>query len=158
MKLLQRLFGSGSVPYVLVLAAVGSAFAAGRLSAPPPPAVATAEASALILRAALEHPELSADQLAAAVRKPISDVIQRYALMGHLVVDIGVDESGRYGLLALPERTVDITPEMRAAIQLPAAAAPGESIAPRRGGPSPAAATRPPATGSRQLDDYWESQ
>jgi hypothetical protein len=134
-KLLQRLFGTGNVPYVLVLATAASAFVAGRLTTPEPPAVVTAEASALILRAALEHPELSAEQLSAAVRQPITEVIQRYARQGHLVVDIGVDESGRYGLLAVPERTVDITENLRAAIQLPV----------QRGIPSdaPAPATRP---------------
>lgn len=140
MKLLQRLFGTGNVPYVLVLAIAASAFAAGRLTTPEPPAVVTAEASALILRAALEHPELSAEQLASAVRQPITEVVQRYARQGHLVVDVGVDESGRYGLLALPDRTVDITPELRAAIQLPTVSASAPS-APT--GSTPTANTAP---------------
>lgn len=108
---------AGNLPYLAVVILCGVAFYAGHATVEQSGKFAMAEKSAVVLQAVLDRPEQSADTFTREVAQPIIAVLQRYADLGYTVLDSAKDEQGNYVLIAKPNNAIDITAELREAIQ-----------------------------------------
>lgn len=108
---------AGKVPAIGALAFLMVGVFVGRQSVHTPPLrVAIAERSALVFERSLALGLRDPAALKAQVSDPILDVIRRYADTGFVVIDAVQDDQGYYSVLALPEDAVDITAEMKVAL------------------------------------------
>lgn len=80
------------------------------------PKVAIAEKGAVILNAVLANPHLSQEQLQELVQKPILSILAKYQKEGYLVLDASITENGLYTISTLPENNIDVTKEMKQAV------------------------------------------
>lgn len=107
----------GRVPFVGAVAFLVVGVFVGRQSVhAPPPRIAIAERSALVFERSLALGSRDPATLKSQVSDPILQVIKRYSDAGFLVIDSVQDEQGYYSVLALPEQAVDITGDMKAAL------------------------------------------
>lgn len=126
---MRNILLAGNVPYIAVLVLIGGAFFLGmNIKEEPIPRIAVAEKGAVILEAVLDHPNRSPERLEEEVKKPIVNVLNRYAEQGFAVIDVSKDESGNMQVAALPKDTLDITPLLRVAIKKHEAAESGGPI------------------------------
>lgn len=121
---MKGILTGGKVPYSVVcllsFAVYAIGYQAGHQTAKPAPRVAVAEKGAVVLEAALSHPNATPAQMKALIADPINSVIQRYLAQGFVVVDTSRNDQGEMTVTALPADTLDITNVLRAAAQLPA--------------------------------------
>jgi hypothetical protein len=137
----------GNVPFLAVAILAACAFYAGRISVNTPPRLAIAEKGAVVMDAVLQHPDATPEQLERQVRKPILTVLQKYQAAGYTVIDASRDERGLMAVAALPAGAVDITPELRSAVGLPASGlhAPSGHVSAGASSPTPSS----PSGGSK---------
>ena len=82
----------------------------------PVPQVAFAEQGSVVLEAVLGHPELSSDAARRLVGQSLRSVIEKYRGAGYVVLDVTHSADGQVVVDALPNSSIDITPEMRSAV------------------------------------------
>jgi hypothetical protein len=104
----------------------------GQQQVKPGSRIAVAEKGAIILEAALNHPGSTDAQLKAQITEPVTRVLRHYQDLGYVVIDSSKNAQGDMTVAELPPNALDITNEMRAAVQLPAQrpAAPQTASAP----------------------------
>lgn len=122
---MKNILIAGNVPYLAVVALCAAFFYLGlhvAATAKPVP-VAVAERGAVVLEAVLEMPGASREELQNAVELPTKAVLQKYRDLGYLVIDTSRNDDGSMMVATLPETVIDITAEMRAAVQRAAQAA-----------------------------------
>lgn len=80
--------------------------------------IAIAEQTAVVIDAALDRPGLDKEALEQQIQRPIQSVLNKYAELGYLVVDVSKDDQGGMTIAALPTtNAIDITDELSAAIK-----------------------------------------
>jgi hypothetical protein len=126
------------LPYSVVCLLCVIAYLVGHQTAAPAKNIAVAEKGAVVLEAALSRPGVTEAQMKAQVAEPILAVLRHYQERGFMVIDTSRNELGDLTVAAVPANTLDITNELRAAVNLPAqqaatGAAPSAS-APRASG------------------------
>ena len=120
---MKKLLLAGNVPFFAVILLCAAAFCVGQniQIGKPNSKVAVVEKGAIFLQAALERQNESAQQINEEVKDPIINVLKKYESDGYVVIDVSKDERGDMAVLALPENTIDISKEVRAAIKKPQA-------------------------------------
>jgi hypothetical protein len=112
-----RVLLCGDVPYAAVLILAAGAFLAGEHAAPIRDKVAVAEKGAIVLEALLARPNGTPQEIDAQLRQPILTVFRKYAARGYTVIDSSKDEAGNMAVVAIPPDAIDITAEVRHAVQ-----------------------------------------
>lgn len=117
---MKKLIFAGNVPYLAAAMLAASAFYLGHettnLKGRSAPKVAFAEKGAVILDVVLRRQDISPAALDEQIKKPIVAVIKRYVDQGYVVIDSSRDESGNMAVAGIPPGAIDITPEIRAAV------------------------------------------
>jgi hypothetical protein len=132
MKKLFSFLTAGQLPYSVAILLCIAAWLMGQQQVKPGSRIAVAEKGAIILEAALNHPGATDAQLKAQITEPVTRVLRHYQDLGYVVIDSSKNAQGDMTVAELPPNALDITNEMRAAVQLPAqgAAAPQTASAP----------------------------
>ncbi|MDN4571871.1 hypothetical protein DBB29_24750 [Pandoraea cepalis] len=94
------------------------AYLIGHQTAAPPKNIVFAEKGAVLLEAALDRPNRTEQQLKAEIAEPIRSVLSRYQALGYVVIDASRNDEGDMTIAALPANALDITNELRAAVNL----------------------------------------
>jgi hypothetical protein len=142
---MKKLIFAGNVPYLavalLALSFFYFGFAVANKNAKPIPKIAFAEKGALVLSNVLARQDISESTLDEQIKKPILAVMKRYVDQGYVVIDSSRDENGNMAINAIPPGAIDITSEMKEAI----------NKASNKTAPSvvPAAPTATPSAGSK---------
>jgi hypothetical protein len=117
---MRNILTAGELSYSVAAVLMALAFYIGlevtQLSAKPPAKVAFAEKSAVILESVFSRKDISASVLDEQIKKPIMAVIKRYVDQGYVVIDSGRDENGNMTVTGIPSGAIDITPDIKAAI------------------------------------------
>jgi hypothetical protein len=103
------------LPYSVVILLCVIAYLVGHQTAAPAKNIAVAEKGAVVL-------------------EPILAILRRYQERGYMVIDTSRNEQGDMTVAALPTNTLDITNELRAAVNLPAQQ-PAPALAPANNAP-----------------------
>ncbi|WP_148046457.1 hypothetical protein [Ralstonia pseudosolanacearum] len=122
------------LPYSVVILLCVIAYLVGHQTAAPAKNIAVAEKGAVVLEAALSRPGVTEAQMKAQVAEPILSILRRYQERGYMVIDTSRNEQGDMTVAALPANTLDITNELRAAVNLPAQQ-PAPALAPATNAP-----------------------
>lgn len=117
---MRKILIAGNVSYSVVAVLIGLAFYIGlemsQLTAKTAPKVAFAEKSAVIFESVFKRQDVSAAVIDEQIKKPILAVIKRYVNQGYVVIDSGRDEDGNMTITGIPSGSIDITSEIRAAV------------------------------------------
>lgn len=114
---MKRILLAGNLPYCAVGILLVGAFYLGHLLSIPPARIAVAEKGAVVLEAVLARAGESQETLEKEISQPIVALLNHYAAMGFVVMDISKDDAGNMTVAALPKEVVDITPLLREAIK-----------------------------------------
>ncbi len=135
MTVMKKILIAGNVSYSVVAVLIILAFYIGlemsQLTAKPAPKVAFAEKGAVIFESVFKRQDLSAATIDEQIKKPILAVIKRYVDQGYVVIDSGRDADGNMMVTGIPSGSIDITPEIRAAVN--AASANKTAVTPSSG-------------------------
>lgn len=107
--------------YLAIFGLACVAFYVGRSTALPANRFAFAEKGQVVFEAMIDRPHLTEEEIQRQVRAPILGVLQRYADEGFVVIDVAKDRQGYMSVAAYPKTGLDITSELRAAVQAAAA-------------------------------------
>ncbi len=117
---MKKIIFAGNVPYLAAVMLAASAFYVGletsNLIDKPAPKIAFAEKGAVIMSTVLARQDISPDVLIEQVKKPILAVIKLYVDQGYVVIDSSRDENGNMSVNGIPAGAIDITPEIKAAV------------------------------------------
>lgn len=125
---MRKFFLSGRMPYSVVIALTLAAYVyGGKMSHAVGPTkqacgIAVADQGSVVLEAVLSHPEMSKDKMKASISGPIRGVLQQYQTLGYTVIDVSRDDQGQMTVTEVPANALDITNELRKAVNLPAVA------------------------------------
>lgn len=121
---MKKVLLNGRMPYSVVIALTLAAYVYGEMTHAVGPTkqacgIAVADQSAVVLDAVLNHPEMSKDQMKASISAPIRGVMQQYQALGYTVIDVSRNDQGQMTVTEVPSNAVDITNELRKAVNLP---------------------------------------
>ena len=122
-----KILAAGNVPFLAVAIVCAGAFAAGRATVKPHDRIAVAEQGAVVLEAVLARGNADTAQIDREIRRPLTAVLEKYASDGYAVIDVSRNDQGLMGVSAVPRDAIDISDEMRRAVNLPAARTPAAS-------------------------------
>jgi len=108
----------GELPVLAVFICAAAAFYLGQSwEKPEPIKFAVAEKAAVVIQAVLDNPNLTNEQNQAQIVDPIRGVLKKYADQGYAVIESSRDENGNHAIAALPANSINITSELKEAIQ-----------------------------------------
>ncbi len=84
---------------------------------PEPIKFAVAEKAAVVIQAVLDNPNLTNEQNQVQIVDPIRGVLKKYADQGYAVIESSRDENGNHAIAALPANSINITSELKEALQ-----------------------------------------
>ena len=109
---------TGGITYPLAVLLCLIAYVLGHQTASPARNIAFAEKGAVLLEAALDRPNRTEQQMKTEIAAPIRAVLRRYQELGYVVIDASRNDDGDMTIAAIPANAVDITNELRAAVNL----------------------------------------